>query len=44
MAYRDVSREVAGPLGKTRTGDAMNRRGLQPGTGATFQGVPQLLC
>ena len=32
------------PPEKTRTGDAENRRGLQPGTGSTFQGVPQLPC
>ena len=33
-----------GPPEKTRTGDAESRRGLQPGTGSTFQGVRQLPC
>ena len=34
----------SGPPGKTRTGDAVNCRGLQQGTGSTFRGVPQLPC
>ena len=29
---------------QTRTGDAVNCRGLQQGTGSTFRGVPQLPC
>ena len=32
----------SGPPGKTRTGDAVNCRGLQPGTGSTFRGLPQV--
>ena len=39
-----VCAPLQAPPGKTRTGDAVNCRGLQQGTGSTFRGVPQLPC